>query len=370
MRCASAESEKENRRNPRTQSGRHVVALLRKFAAHARSDGAAYCSLPLQSACQILFIDPRLPEGPPPDYAARVNRAVDHVLLHLDEPLRLEDVAAVAGFSRFHFHRIFRVLMGETLQRFVKRVRLERALSLMSRTPRPRLTDVAFACGFSSSSDFTRSFKQRYGVAPGAFDVKTWRDGRREELRQRVESMRFSLESPARYHIDPPLAPGENPDGFEVGFRELSPRRVAYLRVVDPFEGTNAFDACNQLVAWAQARGLADGQWLGYMWDDPEVVALADCRYDLGVVIAPSDPTDGVSVFDSPAMRVAEVRISGDLALETRALDWLFDTWPPASGCLPDDQPGFEAWIGLPFAHGVEHFEQALHLPVLRGRMR
>ena len=78
-----------------------------------------------------MLIDPRAPESPPPDYAARVNRAVDHVLLHLDEPLRLEDLAAVAGFSQFHFHRIFRALMGETLARFVKRVRLERALSMM-----------------------------------------------------------------------------------------------------------------------------------------------------------------------------------------------------------------------------------------------
>jgi len=240
----------------------------------------------------------------------------------------------------------------------------------MSRTPRPRLTDIALACGFSSSSDFTRSFKQRWGVAPSAFDVRAWRDGRREGVRVAVESMRFSVESPARYHIDPPLGPGENPDGFEVVFRDLPPRRVAYLRVLDPFRGTGVFDACNRLVAWAEARGLAGGQWLGYMWDDPEVVALEDCRYDVGLVIGPLDPTDGVSVIDFPSMRVAEVRIAGDLALETRALDWLFETWLPASGCLPDDQPGFEAWIGRPFAHGVEHFELALHLPVLRHRAR
>lgn len=322
-----------------------------------------------------MLIDSRAPEPPSSDYAERVNRAVDHVLAHLEDPVRLEDVAAVAGFSRFHFHRIFRTVMGETLQQFVKRVRLERALSMMSRRPRPRLTDVAIACGFSSSSDFTRSFKQRYAVAPSAFDVRSLCDGRREEIRLAVESMRFSPDSPARYHIGPPLAPGENPDGFAVVFRDLPPRRVAYIRVLDPFQGTNVFDACNRLVAWADARGLGGGpsevgRWLGYMWDDPEVVALSDCRYDVGVVIGPTDPADGVSVTDFPAMRVAEVRVSGDLALETRALDWLFDTWLPASGCLPDEQPGFEAWIGRPFAHGVERFEIALQLPVMRHRVR
>lgn len=295
---------------------------------------------------------------------------MDHILLHIEEPIRLADVADVAGFSQFHFHRIFRALMGETLQRFVKRVRLERAVSMMSRTPRPRLTDVAVACGFSSPSDFTRSFRQRFGTAPSAFDVRAWREDRRDELRATVDSMRFTDDSPARYHVGPMLARGENPDGFRVVLRDLPPRRVAYLRVLDPFHGTGVTDACGRLVAWADARGLAGGQWLGYMWDDPDIVALEDCRYDVGVVIGPHDPTDGVSVLEFPGMRVAELRIAGDLALETRALDWLYESWLPTSGHVPDDQPGFEAWAGRPFAHGYEHFELAIHLPVVRTRPR
>ena len=66
------------------------------------------------------------------DYVARVNRAVDYITAHLDQPLPLEEVARAACFSPYHFHRIFRALIGETLAAFVKRVRLERALYLMS----------------------------------------------------------------------------------------------------------------------------------------------------------------------------------------------------------------------------------------------
>jgi AraC family transcriptional regulator len=63
-------------------------------------------------------------------------------------------------------------------------------------------------------------------------------------------------------------------------------------------------------------------------------------------------------------MRVAEVVVSGSIELEARAIDWLYQTWLPRSGFVPDDHPAFEAWIGRPFAHGSEHFTIACQLPV------
>jgi len=120
-------------------------------------------------------------------------------------------------------------------------------------------------------------------------------------------------------------------------------------------------------MAWASARGFADRQWLGYMWEDPEIVALKDCRYDVAVEVDDVRSEGEIGRFQFPAMRVAEVRIKGDIALETRALDWMFGTWLPRSGYVPDDQPSFEAWIGRPFAHGFELFEIACQLPVKRA---
>ena len=84
------------------------------------------------------------------DYVDRVNRAIDFVVQNLDRPLPLADVARAAGFSPFHFHRIFRSIVGESLNEFVKRVRLEHAVKLLShdrRSQRPgrSLTEVALA---------------------------------------------------------------------------------------------------------------------------------------------------------------------------------------------------------------------------------
>ena len=53
-----------------------------------------------------------------------------------------------------------------------------------------------------------------------------------------------------------------------------------------------------------------------------------------------------------------------DVPLEQRAIDWMYGTWLPRARYVPDDQPAFEAWVGRPFAHGLEHFELDMHLPV------
>ena len=291
------------------------------------------------------------------DYVQRVNRALDYVLAHLDEPLPLEAVAQAAGFSPFHFHRIFRAALGETLNQFVKRVRLERAVRLMAHGPTRTLTEVALECGFQSSSDFSRCFKQRYGVPPSAFDARLFREQRREEWQAVVEGSEGA-------RLDR-LPPGENPDGFEVELVDLPARTVAYTRVLDPYRPDVARQACMDMLAWAEERGLADGQWLGYQWDDPEIVAHADCRYDVGLVVERCAPEGVIGCIEFAPMRVAQLELRGGIELVMRALDWLWGTWLPNSAYAPSDQPAFEAWIGRPFAHGEEHFEIHAQLPLI-----
>ena len=299
------------------------------------------------------------------NYVERVNRAIDYIVRNLDQPLRLEEIAHVASFSSFHFHRVFQTSMGETLGQFVKRLRLERALFMIAHDRTRSLTQIALACGFSSSSDFSRSFKQRYGVPPSAFDLNTWRSSKRNELQATV------CEPDERYRLAR-LPPGNNPDGFAAEIRDLPARTVAYIRVLDPYRGTAVADAAARLINWAEDHGVADRQWLGYQWEDPEIVALTNCRYDVAVEVdrvQPKGESEGeIGRFEFPSMRVAEVQIRGSIDLVQRALDWLFGTWLPSSGYVPDDLPCFEAWSGRPFAHGFEYFEIHAQLPVKKAR--
>ena len=297
----------------------------------------------------------------PEDYVQRVNRALDHILRNLDQPLSLAVVAHAAGFSDFHFHRVFKSLVGEMLNEFIKRVRLERALRLLSFGPARSLTDVALECGFQSSSDFSRSFKKAYGVPPSQFDLATFRAERREQWQD-------STADASTRHLLDRLPPGENPDGFEVSLRRIPARDVVYIRVPNSYRPDAAPLATERLVSWAEERGLADGEWLGYMWDDPEIVPHEKCRYDVGLVIPEGDEVPAVAGevghLRFPPLLVAELEVRGAIDLEMRALDWIYGTWLPRSKHVPAPQPCFGAWFGRPYAHGFEHFELALQLPV------
>jgi len=300
-------------------------------------------------------------------YAERVNLAIDHVVGHLGEPLRLADVARAARLSPFHFHRVFQVMIGETLAEFVKRLRLERALVTMAHAPRSSLTTIALTCGFSSSSDFSRCFKQRYGAAPSAFDITAWREAHGAELQAMVpEPGRSTRRQGRRFHVSR-LPAAQNPDGFTVKIRDLPARTVAYIRVRNPYQGDAVAKATQRLITWAERHALADGQWLGYQWDNPEITSLEDCQYYVAVEAERFVPKGEIGRFRFPAMTVAQIEIRGGIDLELRALQWVYGAWLPRSRYVPDDQPGFEAWIGRPFAHGTEHFELYAQLPIKRA---
>src|SRR5258706_14607417 len=114
------------------------------------------------------------------EYERRVNRVIDHIRVHLGGDLSLDRLAAVAAFSPFHFHRVFKSITGETLFEYIQRMRIERAAqSLMLRPDVPGL-DVGLHCGFASAATFARAFKAHFGMS-----ATQWRAGGAQRWRQR-----------------------------------------------------------------------------------------------------------------------------------------------------------------------------------------
>ena len=108
------------------------------------------------------------------EYVRRINNVIDYIERHLEEDLNLNDLARVANFSKFHFHRIFRAMVGETINRFVRRLRLERAAGQLIYNQEKTITAVALDCGFSGSAVFARAFREAFGSSP-----TDWRSGGR-----------------------------------------------------------------------------------------------------------------------------------------------------------------------------------------------
>jgi AraC family transcriptional regulator len=97
----------------------------------------------------------------------RLARVMNYINEHLRDEITIEELASAASLSRFHFSRMFKATVGQSPSSFVSQLRLELAKLLLSQGA--SIADAAFDCGFSSESNFVRSFRRAVGVTPGRF---------------------------------------------------------------------------------------------------------------------------------------------------------------------------------------------------------
>lgn len=104
----------------------------------------------------------------PATYAERLHRVERYIREHLDQPLVRAKLAAVAGFSVPHFHRLFTAHHGENITRYIRRLRLVRAGRKL-RMGAVDITEVALAAGYDTHAAFGKAFKQQFGLSPSEF---------------------------------------------------------------------------------------------------------------------------------------------------------------------------------------------------------
>jgi AraC family transcriptional regulator len=100
--------------------------------------------------------------------SGRLRRVLDYMTAHLDEDISLDDLADAACFSAFHFSRVFSNTLGVSPHRYLSRLRLERAKTMLSLRTLP-ISQISLACCFSSQSNFTRAFRRATGSTPQAY---------------------------------------------------------------------------------------------------------------------------------------------------------------------------------------------------------
>lgn len=100
---------------------------------------------------------------------ARLNIAITYIEENLSEKLSLEIVAKKAHFSPFHFHRLFKLIVGETVNNFINRKRIEKSAAYLLHQKEKNITEIAEKVGFGNLSSFSKSFKKFYGISPNKF---------------------------------------------------------------------------------------------------------------------------------------------------------------------------------------------------------
>lgn len=287
-------------------------------------------------------------------YLQRINLVTDYIRQHLTDDLSLNVLAEVAGFSPFHFHRIFKTITGETLADITLRLRLERAAALLRATPGMPIARAAESCGFSSPEVFSRAFKKHFGLAP-----RTW--NRQQPLRDSKNHQVF--DTFPRYTIE---QLGDDTGEFEVRLRELPAMRLAYIRVVNSYQPERTLAAYQRLINWGLARGGARSTLIGMSQDDPDVTPLELYRYDWCLTAPESWAAEGeISLRDFPACHIAYIHCCGDIYAVDRAWQYLFRSWLPRSRFQPDNLPALEIFRRRPDEIGWEQWDLDCAIPVI-----
>lgn len=274
------------------------------------------------------------------DYRKRICAAMNFISAHLDRDLSLDEIAAAAAFSPFHFHRIFKVVVGETVAGFTKRLRLEQAANRLVAEPDIDITTVAHEGGFSSSQNFARAFRQRFGTTPT--------DYRRSKHGHKVRNDGNAASLRAEYHardLAENLLDPERRDAMNATIKELPDQHVAYVRRLGPYGKETCGQAFGALMQWAGPRGFAaTGTMLGVYWDNPEVTAPEKCRVDACITVPEGTQPEGevaLQTLTGGPYAVCGFEVTGDSFQQAweDAFAWLVE-----NGHECGDKPCFELY--------------------------
>ncbi len=284
------------------------------------------------------------------DYRERIVRALVYIQQHLDESLELDAVASVAAFSKFHFHRIFRGLVGESLAEHVRRLRLERAAGNLKHYGRP-VTDIAFEAGFETHESFTRAFGAMFGVSPSDY---------RAAHKPAPESVSGThIDDVSGYH------PPEHGDPPPVEVKELPPMRVVFLRHVGPYNEVGA--TWGRLMSWAGPRGLLGPgtRIIGIVHDDPDVTPTEKVRYDAAIAVdRPVQPEGDFGAMEIPAGKYAVFTHRGPYENLGRSYQQIYGGWLPKSGYELRDAPAFEQYMNSLMDTKPQDLVTLIHVPI------
>lgn len=308
------------------------------------------------------------------EYIARINKVIDYIEKNLAKELTVEELASVANFSRFHFHRIFGSIVGEPLNKFVQRIRLEKAALLLMLNTKTPVTEIAFDCGFSGAATFSRAFKEYYNTSPSEW--RSSNSGKQESKDcKQVRNLGKEFEVTSQYVYTVPfkhiwrVKMNNTKLETEVRVEETPAFTVAYVRHIGPYKGNEKlFESLwGKICGWAGPRDLlkADTKFLTIYHDNPDITDENNLRISVCISVPEDTVVEGeIGKMNIPAGKNAIGKFEIFPDQYPQAWDSMYAGWLPQSGYQPDDRPCYEFFLMDPKNHpeGKHVFE--IYVPV------
>lgn len=279
-------------------------------------------------------------------YIARINRVMDYIGHHLSQQMNLTTMAEIASFSPYHFHRIFSYIVGETPNDFVLRIRLEKSAQLLYDNPKTPVGDIAFQCGFTNASSFSRAFKSHFGLTTKAFREQ-------EKAIFIKDGIRYSKNGKAVSKIGKHFQSVNN-QLCSVEFKQLiimdttiEVKQMPELKLINcrhmgPFNEIG--QAYKKLFRWAGPRGLVtpESKTVTVYHDDPSITSIEKVRQDASLIVKGEVKVEGeIGKSTVPAGKYAV----GHFEIKETEFEQAWNTmcsWLTESGYQPADSPTYE----------------------------
>lgn len=276
------------------------------------------------------------------EYLHRIHIVQDYIENHLNEPILLDDLTHISGFSKYHFHRIFKSIIGEPLSHYINRIKLERSAFLLIHRKDMNITDIAYDIGFTDSAIFSRAFKNNYNVSP-AFYRSNYSKNCKEpfKISQYNESVR-KIQSKNSVQ----------PIGGSIEILELNNVKVIYVRYIGRYEklGEAYPSLIKRLFEYAANSKIPieNSKLLAIYHDNPEFTSKDQLRTSVCLTV-PTDISiqgnDNIGIMMLPSCKYAVGHFHILQNQYSDAWDYMYKEWLTNSKYFPCDSYPFEVYL-------------------------
>ncbi len=236
------------------------------------------------------------------EYAKRIIKVLNFIQKHLDERFELEQLAGIAHFSPFHFHRIFRAFTGESIAKYIRRLKLERAAGSLKYSDK-LISLISLEAGYENTESFSRVFKSQFNKTPQEF--------RKMSKNELEKSLNPSLNM-------------EKNNIFDVKIIENVPKKTLIcMRHTGRYFDVGS--TWNKLIEWVNNNNFNIKSTLGISYDNPKITEEEKIRYDACVELDKSIiPGEGMHKIQIKGGRYAVATIRGSYDNLNAAYDYFY----------------------------------------------
>jgi len=269
-----------------------------------------------------------------------IENIINYIELNLDKNLTLELLSKRAGYSPFHFSRVFKDEMGESIIAYISRLRLERSATDIS-MKNSSLLEIAQDAGYQTATGFLKAFKKRFNETPSQY---------------KHESSEY-LDSFENVIIQEPK-PVDRDDCYIIYIRKLGSYDIsseeAWEELITKLDSLETFVHLSEII--------------GICYDEPEITEDANIRYEAGIVMSKKE----VELLEEKGF--SGKLLLGGKYLETLHKGYFLDSdetynrlylWAKQHDYTLRDAPSIEVYLNAPHEVCETELLTYIYLPIV-----